>query len=194
VVDRNMKDSVDFAVHFFEENRVRRVMIGGTDENVSLFRSLMPKSWQSLVMKSFSMPMTASNIDVRKAAMEIATDSTREAEFHLVESLITGAAKANGAVAGMADTYDAINRDRVKTLVFVDNLRRESFVCSHCGALYPSKVDETCPLCGNGKLERTLDGIELAVNSVMRHGGDVNVVHATPALEQVEGIGALLRY
>ena len=53
VVDRNMKDSVDFAVHFFEENRVRRVMIGGTDENVSLFRSLLPKSWQSLVMNSF---------------------------------------------------------------------------------------------------------------------------------------------
>ena len=194
VVDRNMKDSVDFAVHFFEENRVRRVLIGGSDENASSFRNLLPKSWQSLVMGSFTMPMTASNTDVRNRALEMATDATREAEIHLVESLITGAAKASGAVAGMADTYDAINRDRVKTLVFVDNLQRESFVCNNCGALYPLKVDETCPLCGNGKLERTLDGIELAVNSVMRHGGEVNVVHATPALEKVEGIGALLRY
>jgi peptide chain release factor subunit 1 len=194
VVDRNMKESVEFAVHFFEENHVRRILIGGTDENVSLYRSLLPKAWQSLVMGSFNMPMTASNIEVRDRALEMGSDAARQAEAHLVENLITGASKANGAVMGMADTYDAINRDRVKTLVFVDNLQKEGFVCSSCGALYPMKVEEICPLCGNGKLERTLDGVELAVNAVMRHGGEVNVVHATPALEQREGIGALLRY
>jgi peptide chain release factor subunit 1 len=194
VVERNMKESVEFAVHFFEEKHVRRILIGGTDENVSLFRSLLPKSWQSLVMGTFNMPMTASNVEVRDRALEMGSEAARQAEAHLVENLITGASKSNGAVVGMADTYDAINRDRVKTLVFVDNLQKEGYVCNSCGALYSLKQDETCPLCGSGKLERTLDGVELAVNAVMRRGGDVNVVHTTPALEQREGIGALLRY
>src|SRR5512133_1842130 len=43
VVDRNMKESVDFAIRFFEDNHVRRVLVGGTDENVKAFCSLLPK-------------------------------------------------------------------------------------------------------------------------------------------------------
>jgi rubrerythrin len=194
VVDRNMKEAVDFSARLFEENRVRRVLIGGSDENVSLFRSLLPKAWQSLVMGTFTMPMTASNVEVRERAMHIGMEAAQNAEAELVERLITGAAKLNGAVTGLADTYDAINRDRVKTLVFGENLRKEGFVCSQCGALYATKVDGTCPLCGEGMLQRTLDSVELAVNAVMRHGGDVHVVRDTPDLVKAGSIGAILRY
>jgi peptide chain release factor subunit 1 len=194
VVDRNMKDAVDFSVHFFEENHVRRVLIGGTDDNISLFRSQLPKAWQSLVMGTFNMAMTASNIEVRERALQIGTEAAREAESMLVDNLVTSAAKISGAVGGLVDTFDAVNHDRVRTLVIVENLHHESYVCNKCGALYLTKTDQTCPLCGEGKLERTRDGIELAVNTVMRKGGDVNVVRPTPAINKVEGIGAILRY
>jgi peptide chain release factor subunit 1 len=194
VIDRNMKDAVDFAVHFFEGNHVRRVLIGGTEENVHLFHNLLPKAWQSLVMGMFSMPMTASNVEVRDRAMQIGMEAAQHSEAQLVDGLLTGAAKQSGAVAGMADTFDAVNHDRVRTLVFVEGLRREGYVCGSCGALYATRVEENCPLCGQGKLERTLDGVDLAVNAVMRRGGDVNVVRPTQLLEKIEGIGALLRY
>jgi peptide chain release factor subunit 1 len=164
VVDRNMKDAVDFAVHFFEENHVRRVLIGGSDDNVHLFRGMLPKIWQSLVMGTFALPMTASNVEVRNRAFQMGTEAALAAETHLVKSMLTSAAKHNGAVLGLIDTYDAINRDRVKALVFVEGLRKEGYVCSRCGGLFATKVDETCPLCGQGKLERTLDGVDLAVS------------------------------
>ncbi len=194
VVDRNMKDAVDFSVRFFEDNRVRRVLIGGTDDNISLFRSLLPKAWQSLVMGTFNMAMTASNTEVRERALQIGTDAAREAESLLIDSLITSAAKLNGAVGGLKDTFDAVNHDRVRTLVIVEDLHQESYVCNACGALYLTKTDDTCPLCTAGKLERTQDGIEMAVNTVMRKGGDVNVVLSSPSMDKVEGIGAILRY
>ncbi len=194
VVDRNMKEAVDFSVHFFEENRVRRLLVGGSDENVSLFRGLLPKHWQTLVMGVFTLPMTASNLEVRNMVMRIGEEAAGKAEADLMEQLLTQAAKQNGAVTGIADTYHAVNQDRVKNLVFVENLRKEGFVCSHCGALYAEKDNELCPQCGSGKLERTLDGIELAVNAVMRHGGDVTVVRASSPIEGVQGIGAILRY
>src|SRR3972149_4825025 len=60
VTDRNMKDGGEFATHFFKENNVRRVVIGGTEDNVALFRSLLPKSWQNLVLGTFSSSITAS--------------------------------------------------------------------------------------------------------------------------------------
>jgi peptide chain release factor subunit 1 len=194
VVDRNMKDAVDFAVRFFDENKVRRVLIGGTDDNVSLFRSLLPKAWQSLIMGTFNMAMTASATEVRERALQIGMEAALEAESMLIDDLVTSAAKISGAVAGLVDTYGAVNHDRVRTLVIVENLRHESYICSKCGALYLTKTDETCPLCGAGKLERTRDGIEMAVNTVMRKGGDVNVVRSTPAMDKLGGIGAFLRY
>ena len=194
VVDRNMKDAVDFSVRFFEENKVRRVLIGGTEDNVSLFRSQLPKAWQSLVMGTFNMAMTASGTEVREKALQIGTEAALEAEHMLIDNLVTSAAKVSGAVGGLVDTYGAVNHDRVRTLVIVENLHHESYVCSECGALYMTKTDETCPLCGEGKLERTRDGIEMAVNTVMRKGGEVNVVRATPAMAKLGGIGAFLRY
>lgn len=193
-VERNMREAVDFAVHFFEENQVRRILIGGTEDNVHLFRGYLPKAWQSLVMGTFSMPMTATHTEVHERALEIGSEVAQQYEARLVEDLITSAAKQNGAVAGMVDTFDAINRDRVKTLVFSEGLRKDAYVCSHCGALFATKQDAECSLCGQGKLERTLDGVELAVNAVMRRGGEVNVVRPTLDLEKMEGVGALLRY
>ena len=194
VVDRNMKDAVDFAVGFFEENRVRRVLIGGSDDNISQFRGQLPKAWQSLVMGTFNMAMTASNSEVRERALQIGMEAAREAESHLIDNLVTSAAKLSGAVGGLVDTFDAVNHDRVRTLVIVENLHHESYVCNKCSALYLTKTNETCPLCGEGKLERTRDGIELAVNTVMRKGGEVNVVRSTPAMEKLDGVGAILRY
>jgi peptide subunit release factor 1 (eRF1) len=63
-IERNLRDIAETAVHFFEAKRVRRIMIGGTDENVSRFRSLLPKSLQSIVVGTFGMGMTASHADV----------------------------------------------------------------------------------------------------------------------------------
>ena len=194
VVDRNMKESVDFSVHFFEESHVRRVLVGGSNENVSLYQNLLPKSWQNLVLGTFTLPMTASNLEVRQMLMRIGTQAAEKAEIDLVEMLMTHSAKKNGAVTGMQETYHAINQDRVKNLVFVENLRKEGFVCNQCGAIFAEKADDLCPQCGSGKLERTLDGIELAVNAVMRHGGDVTVVRASSPIDGVQGIGAILRY
>ena len=193
-VERNMRDSAEFAVHFFEENQVRRVLIGGTDENVHAFRTFLPKAWQSLIMGTFSMPMTASHTEVGERALEIGIEVAQQSDLRLVDDLITGASKQNGAVAGLAATFDAINRDQVRTLVFTEGLRKDGYICSACGGLFVTKADEICPLCSQGKLERTLDGIVLAVKTVMRRGGEVNVVRAAPALEKVEGMGALLRY
>ena len=110
VVDRNMKDSAEFAIHFFEDNHVRRILVGGTDENVKLFCNLLPKSWQSLVMGTFPMSMTASHTEVRARALELGMHAEAEREKHLVERVMNLAAKKSGAVIGLEDTLDAAKR------------------------------------------------------------------------------------
>lgn len=192
-IERNLKESADFANRFFEEKHVRRVLIGGTDENVALFRSQLSKAWQSLVMGTFPMSMTASHVEVLSKAEQIGVEAEKQREQRLVDHLITTAAKGGGAVVGTESVFDAINHDRVKALLVEEGLPQPGYVCDTCGALYVA-MQESCSVCGKGKVERTLDAIEMAVSGVMRRGGEIDIVRASSALTKVGSIGALLRY
>ncbi len=191
VVDRNMKEVADFATHFFDDNHVRRVLIGGTDENVKLFCNLLPKSWQSLVMGTFPMSMTASQNDVRNRALQLGMEVETEREKRLVERLITLAAKGSNAVIGLEDTLNAVNQGRIQTLVVSDGYRKNAFRCKGTGWL-TTKPEEACN--GEEDTEKVYDVVDFVVNEVMRSGGEVDVVMNCEELDKSGCIGALLRY
>lgn len=192
VTERNIKDAIGFATKFFAENNVRRILIGGTEDNVALFRSQMPKSWQSLVIGAFPISMVASQSEVLEKAMEVGADADRHREAHLVDAVITNAAKARGGVLDLEDTLDSVYEGRVQTLIIRDGYRAPGFFCKNCGYL-SSKEMETCPFCA-GKCEKIPDIVELAVHQVIQSGGDVEVVHSTQTQDAFDQIGALLRY
>jgi peptide chain release factor subunit 1 len=192
VIDRNMKSSVDFAVHFFEENRVRRILIGGTDDNVALFKSLLPKSWQSLVVGTFPMSMSASHPEVQARAIEAGAQSMKRREDLIIDTTITAAAKLGNGVIGLDDTLRALHEGRVQTLLISSGYRDPGYQCSVCGFL-AGHISEGCPFCGN-KLEEISDAIELAVRKVIKSGGEVEVIHQHTAFDKAGRIGALLRY
>ena len=69
-VARNMREVIDFAVKYFESRKVRRIMIGGSDDNIASFRNSLPKSLQSLVVRTFAMSMTANEAEVLNKVMQ----------------------------------------------------------------------------------------------------------------------------
>lgn len=192
-VDRNMKDAVDFAVRFFENNRIRRVLIGGTEDNIHLFRNLLPKAWQSLVMGTFAMAMTASHNEVLSKAMQLGLEAEHALEVRLVEDLVTQAAKGSGAVVGLPETLQAVNTGRVKTLIMLGGLKKDGYLCPSCGAL-SAHLEDPCQHCGLARLERTLDVVDLAVHTVLRKGGEVVSTAPSENLERAGNLGALLRF
>ena len=190
IVERNMKEAVGYSVEFFAQNHIRRILVGGTTENVSLFRSHLPKNWQSLIMGEFSMELTASHADVLSKAMQSGREFELRAEQRLVDDLVTGAAKNRGAVTGLADTLEAVNQNRVLTLVVSEGFQTSGYFCTGCKTL--SAVRE-CRSCG-GKSEPVTDVVELAVSTVLRQGGEVEVVYQSPDLEKKGHIGGFVRY
>lgn len=192
ISERNIKEAVDAATRFFSDNNVRRVLIGGTDDNVAFFRSQLPKAWQSLVVGAFPISMTASQSEVLEKAMEIGQEAEQRREAQLVKALVTNAAKGREGVLGLADTLTAIREGRVKTLFYRDSYRALGSRCHACGHL-SAQAMETCSLCGAESAEVS-DIVEVAVRQVMRAGGDVEVLRKTQELEGFDQIGALLRY
>jgi peptide chain release factor subunit 1 len=191
VIDRNMKDAAEFAVHFFETNHVRRILIGGTDENVNLFRNLLPKSWQSLVMGTFHMAMTATHNEVQARAMELGMQAEKERETYLVDRLITSAAKGSGGVIGLEKTIEAVNDSRVQTLVLTEGFRKNAYRCKSTGLL-TIRPEDVCG--GEHDVEKVYDVVDVMVSQVMRQGGEVEVLVSNPEMEKVGNIGAILRY
>jgi peptide subunit release factor 1 (eRF1) len=192
VTERNIKEAAEFAAHFFAENNVRRILLGGTDENVALFRTQLPKTWQSLVVGSFPMSMTASHGEVLDRAMQVGQEADRRREARLVETVVTNAAKGQSAVVGLEETLLDVHHGRVQTLVIKEGLRAAGKRCQGCGSI-TTKEFATCPVCG-GTFDQIPDVVELAVREVMQTGGDVEFLHDETELEKHESFGAILRY
>jgi peptide subunit release factor 1 (eRF1) len=192
VAERNIKEAVGFATRFFTENNVRRVLIGGTEDNVALFRAQLPKAWQSLVVGTFPVSMVASHIEVLERAMQIGKEAEIRREAHLAKTMVTNAAKGRGGVVNLEDTLNAIREGRVQTLLIRDGFRAPGNRCKSCGYL-SSLPMETCPFCG-GETEEIPDAVELAVRQVMQSGGEVEVLDKEHTIKGFEQIGAILRY
>lgn len=192
VAERNMRDVIEYATHFFDENNVRRILIGGTDDNEALFRSQLPKSWQSLVIGSFSISMLASHQEVWEKAMAVGKDVELKLEAHLAEAIVTSAAKGKGGVVHLEDTLNAIHEGRVQTLLVREGFRAPGLRCSSCGFV-SSLPMEACPYCG-GKPVDVPDAVELAVRRAMQSGGEVEIVDSSLDVKGFQQIGALLRF
>lgn len=192
IADRNIKEMVELTTRFFLEKNVRRILIGGTDDNVALFRSQLPKAWQSLVVGSFPISKFANQTEIMAKAMEIGKQAERRRESQLARSVVTGAAKGHGGVIHLENTLFAIHEGRVHTLLIRDGFRAPGHQCTSCGYL-TSLPMESCPFCG-GEAKEIPDAVELAVRKIMQSSGEVEVLQNDHIIEGFDQIGGLLRY
>ncbi len=190
--ERNMKEAAQFAAKFFKEQHVRRVLIGGSEDNCAQFRSYLPKSWQSLIMGTFPIGMTAGHVEVMEKALEIGRHAEREREKHLIDDLVTNAAKGQDAVLGLDDTLRAVQQERVQKLIIQEGLKTPGTQCRNCSFLTITP-SEACPIC-DGVFENISDAVELAVQLVLRAGGEVEFIEESESFKEHGEIGANLRY
>jgi peptide chain release factor subunit 1 len=190
-VERNMKETADFAAHFFSEKRVRRVLICGTEDNIAMFRSELPKTWQSLVIGSFPMSMTASHNEVLQRTLQAGQEADAHRTEKLVADLLETASKGKQAVVGLEHTLTAINDSRVQTLVVVNGYRENGYHCPNCHALTIN--NGRCMNC-NTQLESVPDVVETAIGTVLHCKGSVEVLQPGVSLSLSGNIAAMLRY
>jgi hypothetical protein len=192
IIERNIKDVIEYATEFFKIHRVRRIMIGGTDDNIARFKDELPKAWQSLVVSDFSMSMTAGHNEVLDQATRIALASQKKINQALVNQAITLAAKGSLGVTGLIDTLNAIHEGRVKTLLVLEDYEQLGYRCSGCSYLTVQKL-ETCPFC-NSSFERIDNAVEMAVQETLVKNADAKILEENEDLANAGHIAALLRY
>ena len=191
-VEKNMRETVAFSTKFFEENHIRRILLSGTDDNIALYKSYLPKSWQSLIVGAFPASMNSTNQDILSKAMEIGLKAEQNREIQLVDRLMTQAAKKNLAILGLEPVLSAISESRVQTLVIHQDYHISGYRCPDCKVI-TSIPEEKCDHCDD-EAQMVQDIIALAISLTLEAGGDVEFVMKNSQLFGAGQIGAFLRY
>jgi peptide chain release factor subunit 1 len=94
------------------------------------------------------------------------------------------------AAGGWKQTLEAASDERIDVLLVSEGARHQAWTCPQDGRVYAD--GGKCPLDGT-KLEPRDDAVDLAIHHTVLHGGTV-VRFGAGALDDADGIGALLRY
>jgi peptide chain release factor subunit 1 len=191
-IDKNIREFTEFSSDFFKKQHIRRIMIGGTEDNITRFMDDLPKSWQSLVVGNFPMSMNARHNALLTRATREALDAQTKLMQHLVDQSITLTAKGSHGVTGLIDTLNAIHEGRVKTLLVDHDFDAPGYRCKGCGYLTTQPL-EKCPFCG-GDFDKINNAVEMAVRGAFQKGADVKVVKDYEPLQTAGHIAAVLRY
>jgi peptide chain release factor subunit 1 len=188
----NMKDVIAETEHFCLTQDIRDLVIGGTEDNLAQFKTLLPKALQEKVRGTFRADMNMSAEEIRRRSLEVIEQGERVREQQIVDAVITAAAKGSNGVVRLDDTLEAVRAGRVQTLVVAEGFHAPGYQCQGCAYVSAQRLD-TCPFCSQTFVEIP-DAVESAIHLTLSQSAEVEVVRDNPALERAGMIGALLRY
>lgn len=192
MAQRNLREGADLLVKFCEKAKCNRILLAGTDENIHLFKDLLPKAWQGRIVGTFHADITASESEILERSMAVMQEVDPEREQNLVREMFTAAAKGTLGSIGLADTMAAVQDGRAKMLIVADGYRAEGYQCSQCHFITVEALD-TCPFCGN-EMNHITDAVNATIHNALKNGIQIEVIHGNQELENAGSIGALLRY
>jgi peptide subunit release factor 1 (eRF1) len=192
VVLRNLKEVAEATEAFCNDNGCRRLVLGGTEANVSQFLDILPKAMQEKVIGTFAIDPAAPSNEVQARSMDLIEDVAEKREAELVEEMIAGWKRGSGGVVGLSDTLVVLQEHRAGTLLVGAGYEASGFRCQSCRYLMLTERDE-CPLCG-GVVEHVEDLVDTMTHRALEQGVDVEIVRGSQALEEAGSVGALLRY
>ncbi len=171
-----------------------RLIIAGTSKATAQLERLLPRRLQGKLVRTITMPMTATSNDVLDGILKVQERMEREQESSLVQAVLAELHDRGKAVAGFAAVLDAVNQGRVWTLAYNKGFSALAGVCGTCSA-YSPHARGPCVYCG-GDVKPLSQPIDRLGQSVLEMGGRVEVVDgpAKTALTRQGGIAALLRY
>ena len=129
--------------------------------------------------------------EVQAAAAEVIDTFERKLEKETLDRLEQATATGRGA-AGLDDTLNALNEQRVEVLLLQDNFDAAGVYCPQDGWLGPSGV-ETCPVDGTETVARG-DITDLAVRRAITQSAQIVRVRDDERLEPMGSIAAVLRF
>jgi peptide subunit release factor 1 (eRF1) len=200
-VKAHIRATVREAVNIFGEHPLKRIILGGTEETLTLLEHELPARFREHLAGKFLAETHASDSEIITRALALAHEAEHREEGERVRELIDALARRPGhatgnshheATAVVPDTLKALSEQRVQRLLVQSGMHRAGSLCDNCATL-TTDIGGTCPNC-HLRLREVSDILELAVEHAQEQGAEVEFVSHNPFLEGLGGVAALLRF
>ena len=190
---RHVKRTADLLHRRFRRARFDHLLIGSPEELRSdVERTLHPDIAKRLAGR-LTIDVENTTVDnVLAAARPLIEEHERAAERAALDRLKQGVGAGGRGVAGLEDALGVLNERRVETLLIEERFQMPGRVCPQCGSLYPENLTQ-CPA-DETPTDPYDDIVEEAVELAVSQAADVIVARHHDDLEQMGGIGAVLRF
>jgi peptide chain release factor subunit 1 len=168
-----------------------RIVVISTEETRAAFEELLSKEARDAIVGWTTAEAHAGPSELLAAATPVLEAWRAREELRAVERWREEAGRNGRAASGWKRTLEAASDGRVELLLYRNGVAHPAWRCPRCGRL--AAAAGTCPLDGT-RMERTEEGLDLAVHQTLSNGGTVCALTTRADLDPVEGVGALLRY
>jgi peptide chain release factor subunit 1 len=192
-VHRHLKRVGDLLHRRFRRARFDHLLIGSPEELGSdVERTLHPDIQQRLAGRLTVDVENTTEDQVLEAARPVIEAREREDERAALDRLKQGVGAGGRGVAGLADVLGVLNERRVETLLLEERFQMPGSTCPQCGSLFTENVSR-CPA-DETPTDRCEDVVEEAVELALAQAARVMIARHHDDLEQMGGVGAVLRF
>jgi peptide chain release factor subunit 1 len=185
-VSDHLQNAADLAFDLYKKQGADRVLVGVPSELISEFKGKLHPYLIERVGGKIAVDVENASLDdvCAAASVEIKAHIMR-CEREALDRLHAGVGSGGRAAAGIADVLDALNQARVEKLLIAENFQIPGRVDFQAGLLLPEGRDEGEPV---------ENIVEPAIEKAIEQSATAMVVRHHTDLDEIGGIGALLRF
>ena len=188
---QHLRNAAAVAWRVYQRQEFDRLIIGAPADIAAELESLLHPYLRDRVEAHCSIPVGASDDEIRSAALQVEADVERRAEAEAVARLRDAVGAGRRGVAGLDATLEALAQRRVETLLLSAGYTAPGWRCGACA--HVARMGRFCPVCRSA-MHEVDDVVEEIVESALSQSCRVEVCIDNADLDVLGRIGALLRY
>lgn len=190
-IDRFQKKVAEALDKFVIDEQIVGLVLAGPGEAKLHFRNELPSHLTKNILTVLDSQMDQPDEKLVEAATNEVARLERKTSAEAVERLKNEILKGGHAVYGIKETVAATREGQAELLVLSKQLKPRGWICEHCQVVEQG-ARKRCPYCKNKTSE--VDVLEEILEFAERTGAHIEFVGDNPMLEELGGVGALLRY
>ena len=190
-IDKFMKEVAEDVEKTFSQDHIAKIVIAGPGNPKVQFKEYLSQHIREKIVDLIEIGFDeAEGTIVSKAAEIVIQDEKTQDDLHVAEW--KEEILRNGlAVYGIQETKVAVMNGQVELLLVSKDFKKVGWKCEHCQFIDVGSKPE-CPYCGGEANE--VDIVEEIVEFAVRTDTSIDFVDQNPMLDELGGVGALLRF
>ena len=190
-IEHFQKKVIEALETFIKDEKIVGLVLAGPGEAKLHFKSALPHELAEHILAVLDYQMDSPTEELIEEATEEVAKKERQKSTEAVQLLRSEILRGGRAVYGISETISATREGKAELLILSKKLKPRGWICENCQVVELGSK-KNCPYCNTKTSE--VDVLEEILEFAERAGTHIEFVDDNPVLEDLGGVGALLRY